>query len=130
MAAPHKLFDLTGSGDAEGLRRAAPPIGQSLRSALCARKSHPSTRAGAARNRPRRRRRSTVCRRQHTQKIIIPLPSQHSNNYLICVITRCAETGRVPPASGVIVRAVELPAGLRMVSVELRADVFTKDIPT
>jgi hypothetical protein len=66
----------------------------------------------------------------HAQKIVILLPSQHSNSYRICVITRCAETGRVPPASGVIVRTVELPAGLRTVSVELMADVFTKDVPT
>ncbi len=29
-------------------------------------------------------------------------------------MTRCAETGRVPPASGVIVNAVELPAGFRV----------------
>jgi len=27
------------------------------------------------------------------------------------VITKCADTGLVPPASGVIVKAVELPAG-------------------
>ncbi|MDD5924220.1 MAG: hypothetical protein PUC88_05470 [Clostridia bacterium] len=39
--------------------------------------------------------------------------------YPICVMTRCAETGRVPPASGVIVNAVELPAGFRTVRIEL-----------
>ena len=33
-------------------------------------------------------------------------------------MTRCAETGRVPPASGVIVNAVELPAGFRTVRIE------------
>ena len=39
--------------------------------------------------------------------------------YWICVITRCAETGCVPPANGVIVSAVELSAGFLTVKTEL-----------
>ena len=35
------------------------------------------------------------------------------------MITRCADTGRVPPAKGVIVSAAALPAGLRTVKIEL-----------
>lgn len=31
--------------------------------------------------------------------------------YSICIITKCADTDLVPPASGVIVKAVGLPAG-------------------
>jgi hypothetical protein len=38
--------------------------------------------------------------------------------YANCVITRCAETGLVPPARGVMVSAMELPAGFRTVSIE------------
>jgi hypothetical protein len=45
-------------------------------------------------------------------------------------MTRCAETGLVPPASGVMVNAAALPAGLRTVSIELIADVSTNAIPT
>jgi hypothetical protein len=41
------------------------------------------------------------------------------------VMARCADAGRVPPASGVIVNAVELPAGLRTDSTELAAVVWT-----
>jgi hypothetical protein len=48
----------------------------------------------------------------------------------ICVTTRCAETGRVPPASGVIVSAVELPAGLRTVRTEFRTVGVTRDTKT
>ena len=50
--------------------------------------------------------------------------------YDICVITRCAETGRVPPARGVMVSAAALPAGLRTVRTELTAVVVTTAIPT
>lgn len=39
--------------------------------------------------------------------------------YWICVITRCAETGCVPLANGVIVSAVELSAGFLTVKIEL-----------
>ncbi len=46
------------------------------------------------------------------------------------MITRCAETGLVPPARGVIVSAVELPAGFRTVSIELITVVVTSAIPT
>ena len=42
-------------------------------------------------------------------------------NQAICVITRWADTGRVPPARGVMVSAAALPAGLRTVSTELTA---------
>ncbi len=45
-------------------------------------------------------------------------------------MTRCAETGRVPPASGVIVNAVELPAGFRTVRIELITVVVTIAMPT
>ena len=51
-------------------------------------------------------------------------------HYPICVITRCADTGRVPPAKGVIVRAAALPAGLRTVNIELTVVVVTTAIPT
>jgi len=44
-------------------------------------------------------------------------------------MTRCAETGRVPPASGVIVIAAELPAGFRTVKIKLIAVVVTIAIP-
>lgn len=47
-----------------------------------------------------------------------------------CVITRCADTGLVPPASGVIVNVVALPAGFRTVRIELITVVCTKAIPT
>jgi hypothetical protein len=52
------------------------------------------------------------------------------NNYWICVITRCADTERVPPAIGVMVSAVELAAGFRTVSIELITVVVTRDTPT
>ena len=44
-------------------------------------------------------------------------------------MTRCAETGRVPPARGVMVSAVELPAGFRTVRMELMTVVVTMAIP-
>lgn len=50
--------------------------------------------------------------------------------YATCVITRCAETGLVPPANGVIVSAAALPAGFRTVSTELMTVVCTRAIPT
>ena len=34
------------------------------------------------------------------------------------MITKCAETGLVPPARGVMVNAVEFPAGFRTVRIE------------
>ena len=34
-------------------------------------------------------------------------------------MVRCVETGRVPPASGVMVSAAALPAGFRTVKMEL-----------
>jgi hypothetical protein len=46
------------------------------------------------------------------------------------VMTRCAETGLAPPADGVMVSAVELPKGLRTVSVESAAVVCTRAIST
>lgn len=45
-------------------------------------------------------------------------------------MTRCAKTGRAPPASGVIVNAAALPAGFRTVRIEFTAVVATMDIPT
>jgi len=45
-------------------------------------------------------------------------------------MTRCAETGRVPPESGVIVNAAELPAGFRTVKIEFIAVVVTIAMPT
>ena len=42
---------------------------------------------------------------------------------------RCAETGLVPPASGVIVSAVELPVGFLTVRIELTDVVVTIAIP-
>ncbi len=50
--------------------------------------------------------------------------------YWICVITRCAETGRVPPASGVIVSAAAVPLGFLTVKTELATVVSTTAIPT
>lgn len=47
-----------------------------------------------------------------------------AKTYPICVITGCAETGRVPPASGVMVSAVELLAGFRTVKIELTTGVI------
>ena len=44
-------------------------------------------------------------------------------------MVRCAETGRVPPASGVIVSAAALLAGLRTVKMELMVVVVRMDIP-
>lgn len=46
--------------------------------------------------------------------------------YAICVMTRCAETERVPPATGVMVSAVELPTGFRTVSIKLTTEVVTR----
>ncbi len=51
------------------------------------------------------------------------------NDYRIRVIIRYAETGLVPPANGVMVSAVLLPAGLRTVSTELATVVKTSDVP-
>ena len=48
----------------------------------------------------------------------------------ICVITRCADTERVPPARGVMVSAAAFPAGLRTVRTEFVAVVVTTAIPT
>gem|GEM_PF-5844918 len=50
--------------------------------------------------------------------------------YESLTITRCAETGLVPPASGVIVSAVEFPAGFRTVSMELMTVVVTRAVST
>lgn len=44
-------------------------------------------------------------------------------------MTRCADTGSVPPAKGVIVRAAALLAGLRTVKMELAVVVVTSAIP-
>jgi hypothetical protein len=46
------------------------------------------------------------------------------------VITRWADTGRVPPARGVIVIAEGFPAGLRTVRMEFTAVVSTSAVPT
>ena len=48
----------------------------------------------------------------------------------ICVITKCADTGRVPPARGVMVSAAAFPVGLRTVKTEFTAEVVTTAIPT
>ncbi len=48
----------------------------------------------------------------------------------IWVMIRCADTGRVPPASGVMVSAAAFPAGLRTVKTELTAVVVMTAIPT
>ena len=53
-----------------------------------------------------------------------------SVRYWICVITKCAETGRGPPASGVIVSAAAAPAGFCTVKTELMTVVSTIAIPT
>ena len=45
------------------------------------------------------------------------------------MITRWAETGLVPPASGIMVRAVEFPAGFLTVKMELILVVSTIAIP-
>ena len=50
--------------------------------------------------------------------------------YAICVITRCAETGSVPPARGVTVSASAFAAGFRTVKVEFSEVVVTIAIPT
>ena len=50
---------------------------------------------------------------------LIGIVLSFSYDYPICVITRGADTGRVPPAKGVIVSAAALPAGLRTVKIEL-----------
>ena len=51
-------------------------------------------------------------------------------NHPICIMTRCAETGRVPPASGVIVNAAELPAEFRTVKIEFITVVVIIAMPT
>jgi len=50
--------------------------------------------------------------------------------YAICKIVRCAETERVPPATGVIVRAAAFPAGFLTVIIELTAVVVISAVPT
>jgi len=45
-------------------------------------------------------------------------------------MTRCAETGRVPPASGVTVSAAALPAGFRTARIESVTVVVTIAMPT
>ena len=46
------------------------------------------------------------------------------------MMTKCAETGRVPPASGVMVNAAAVPSGFRTVKIELIEVVSTIAIPT
>ena len=46
------------------------------------------------------------------------------------MITRCADTGRVPPARGVTVSAAAFPAGLRTVKIEFVVVVDIIAIPT
>jgi hypothetical protein len=46
------------------------------------------------------------------------------------VITRCADTGFVPPASGVIVIATMPPTGLRTLNTESTLVVCTSAVPT
>ena len=46
------------------------------------------------------------------------------------MITRCADTGRVPPERGVMVSAVAFPVGLRTVRIELTSVVVTIAMPT
>ena len=53
-----------------------------------------------------------------------------SRGYWIWVITKCAETGRVPPARGVMVSAAAVPSGFRTVKTELITVVSTIAIPT
>ena len=43
------------------------------------------------------------------------------------MITRCADTGRVPPARGVTVSAAAFPAGLRTVRTEFVAIIVGAD---
>ena len=45
-------------------------------------------------------------------------------------MVKCADTGRVPPASGVMVSAVVLPARLRTVKIEFIEVVSTNATPT
>ncbi len=49
--------------------------------------------------------------------------------YCICRMTKCAETGRVPPAKGVMVSAAGLLAGFRTVRMELMVVVSTIAMP-
>lgn len=49
--------------------------------------------------------------------------------YWIWIITRWADTGRVPPESGVIVSAVEFPEGFLTVNIELTDVVVTIAVP-
>ena len=45
-------------------------------------------------------------------------------------MTRCADTGRVPPASGVIVSAAAFPAGLRTVRMAIVETTVTNSVLT
>jgi hypothetical protein len=47
------------------------------------------------------------------------------SNHATCVMVRCADTGLVPPARGVMVNAVAFPAGFRTVRMELMTVVVT-----
>src|SRR5271163_4253534 len=60
--------------------------------------------------------------------LVIEHINRGSLGYLSRKTTKCAETLEVPPASGVIVNAVELPAGLRTVRVEATTVVCTRAI--
>jgi len=51
-------------------------------------------------------------------------------DYWIWTITRCADTGRVPPARGVMVSAAAVPSGFLTVRTELMTVVSTIAIPT
>ena len=52
------------------------------------------------------------------------------NSYASLAITRCAETGSVPPEFGIRVKAVAAPAGLRTVITAFSELVVIIDIPT
>ena len=49
--------------------------------------------------------------------------------YAIFVMTKWAETGLVPPATGVIVRALAVPLGFWTVNIEFAVVVVIKTIP-
>ena len=51
---------------------------------------------------------------------------EHKSCYTNWMIVRCADTGLVPPARGVMVRAAALPAGFRTVNAELTEAVSTR----
>ena len=51
---------------------------------------------------------------------------EHKSFYTNWMIVRCADTGLVPPARGVMVRAAALPAGFRTVNAELTEAVSTR----